>query len=409
MHRRLPKWRTLRPLLRFERPGLPTPARRLRRAHTIEDIRALARRRAPRAVFDYTDGAAEREISLTRSRALYRSVVFNPNVLRDVSTVRLETSILGRPSALPMVFAPTGFTRMMHHEGERAVARVAEAIGIPYALSSLGTTSPEDVAAAAPGGRRWFQLYIWDRGAALELMQRARGAGFEALVVTVDTPVAGARMRDVRNGMTLPPSLTLRTLLDTIRRPSWWFDLLTTEPLEFASLSSWGGTVEEFVNQLFDPTVTAEDLEWIREAWDGPLIIKGIQTVEDAVLVADRGADAIVVSNHGGRQLDRAPTPLRLLPRVVESVGDRLEVLIDGGILTGGDIVAAKALGATACLVGRAYLYGLMAAGERGVARVAEILTSELHRTLALIGVADINELTPRHVTLPARAPRRSP
>ena len=405
--RRVPRWHELQHVLRFERPGLPTAGRRVQGANTIEDLRGLARRRAPRAVFDYVDGAAESEISLMRARALFRSVVFQPAVLQDVSTVELATAILGRPSALPLVFAPTGFTRMMHQEGECGVARVAEEIGIPYALSTLGTTTPEALAAAAPNGRRWFQLYISERGGAKELMQRAKAAGFEALVVTVDTPVAGSRLRDIRNGMTLPPSLTLRTLLDGLTHPSWWFDLLTTEPLEFASLSAWDGTVAELANHMFNPAVTADDLGWIRDKWDGPLIIKGIQSVDDARVVADRGADAVVLSNHGGRQLDRAPTPLSILPRVVEATGDCLEVLLDGGVLSGGDIVAAKAHGASACLVGRAYLYGLMAGGERGVTRAAEILTSELRRTLQLLGVADVNKLEPRHVTLPAFEPTR--
>ena len=328
-------------------------------------------------------------------------VVFRPGVLRFVRVVDTPTTLLGRPSALPLAFAPTGFTRMMHHQGERAVVRVAEGAGIPYALSTLGTTSIEEVAAAAPTARKWFQLYVWrDRGAGKELVERAQAAGYEALILTVDVPVAGARLRDVRNGLTIPPSLTVSTVLDAATHPWWWFNLLTTEPLVFASLTSWEGTVAELINQMFDPSLTVRDLSWLRESWSGPLIVKGIQHVDDARMVVDHGADAVVVSNHGGRQLDRAPTPLEVLPTVVDAVGDRAEVLVDGGVQSGADVVAAVALGAKACLVGRAYLYGLMAGGERGVQRAVDILTSEITRTMQLLGTDSVSRLEPAHVRL---------
>jgi L-lactate dehydrogenase (cytochrome) len=289
----------------------------------------------------------------------------------------------------------------MHYQGERAVVRVAEAVGIPYALSTLGTTSIEDVAAAAPGARRWFQLYVWrDRGAGKELVERAQAAGYEALVLTVDVPVAGARLRDARNGLTIPPSLTLRTVVDAATHPAWWLNLLTTEPLEFATLTSSEGTVAELINRMFDPSLTIRDVEWLRETWSGPLVVKGIQHVDDARMVVDLGADAIVVSNHGGRQLDRAPTPLEVLPEMVEAVGDRAEVLLDGGVRSGADVVAAVALGARACLIGRAYLYGLMAGGERGVRRAVDILAGEIIRTLQLVGVDGVGALRPDHVRL---------
>jgi L-lactate dehydrogenase (cytochrome) len=399
--RRLPRWSELRPLLRPRPLQLDPTERRLSRALTVADLRAAARRRTPRAVFDYTDGAAEAESSLRRATEAFERVEFRPRVLRDVTAVDTTTSILGRPSALPLAFAPTGFTRMMHHQGERAVARVAEAVGIPYALSTLGTTSIEDVAAAAPGARRWFQLYVWrDRGAGKELVERAQAAGYEALILTVDVPVAGARLRDARNGLTIPPSLTLRTVLDAATHPAWWFNLLSTEPLEFASLTSSEGTVAELINRMFDPSLTVRDVAWLRETWSGPLIVKGIQHVDDARMVVDAGVDAIIVSNHGGRQLDRAPTPLEVLPAVVEAVGDRAEVLLDGGVRSGADVVAAVALGARACLVGRAYLYGLMAGGERGVRRAADILAAEIARTLQLLGVDAVRGLKPEHVQL---------
>src|ERR1035437_113553 len=400
--RHIPKWSELRPLLRPKPIELNLTRRRLDRALTINDLRTLARRRTPRAVFDYTDGAAEGEISLRRARGLFQTLEFYPSVLRDVSSVDTTTSLLGRPSALPFAFAPTGFTRMMNHQGECAVVRIAEKYGIPYALSTLGTTSIEDVAAAAPAARKWFQLYVWkDRTACEELMRRAKAAGFEALMLTVDVPVAGMRLRDIRNGFSIPPALTGKTVLDAAAHPAWWLNLLTTAPLSFASLSSWDRTVAELIDELFDPTMTIADLEWLRSFWDGPLIIKGIQTVDDARRVADAGADAIVLSNHGGRQLDRAPLPLRLVPDVVDAVGDRIEVWLDTGIMSGADIVASVALGAKATLVGRAYLYGLMAGGEPGVERAAEILSREIRRTMQLLGVRSLSELRPQHVKLP--------
>ncbi len=399
--RRRPRWSELRPLLRPTGLQLNGTERRLARAASVADLRLLARRRAPRAVFDYTDGAAGEEIGLRRSREAFERVELRSRVLRDVSDVDPTTTILGRRSALPLVFAPTGFTRMMHTAGEPAVARVADRTGIPYALSTMGTTSIEDLAAATPGARLWFQLYLWrDREASRDFVERAREAGYEALVLTVDTPVPGARLRDVRNGLTIPPSLSARTFAEGVLHPAWWFDLLTTEPLQFASLTRSEGTVADLVGRMFDPSVTMSDLAWLRSVWPGSLVVKGIQHVEDARAVVDAGADAVVVSNHGGRQLDRAPVPLEALTDVVDAVGDRAEVYVDGGILSGGDLVAAVALGARAGLVGRAYLYGLMAGGERGVQRVADILRAEVTTTMALLGVTRVEELSGDHVRL---------
>ncbi|HEY4604086.1 MAG TPA: alpha-hydroxy acid oxidase [Blastococcus sp.] len=401
VERRMPRWSELEELIRPRRPAGPGSDRRLARAATVADLREMARHRVPRAVFDYTDGAAGAEISLRRSRAAFERVEFCPSVLRDVAVVDPATTVLGAASALPFAFAPTGFTRLMHTEGEPAVARVAERIGVPYALSTMGTTSMEALAAAAPGARRWFQLYLWrDREASAALVERARASGYEALVLTVDTPVAGPRLRDVRNGFTIPPALSLRTMTNAALHPRWWFDLLTTEPLEFASLRSWGGTVAELVDRVFEPSATLADVRSLREAWPGALIVKGVMSADDARAVVDAGADAVVVSNHGGRQLDRAPTPLEQLPAVVQAVGDRAEVYLDGGILDGADVVAAVAFGARACLVGRAYLYGLMAGGEAGVQRAADILAREVTRTMQLLGVASVAELTPDRVRL---------
>ena len=365
--------------MRPRRARLNPTERRLAGAASIADLRRLARRRAPRAVFDYVDGAAGEELSLRRSRQAYMRVEFQPRVLQDVSVVDPSTTILGKPAALPLIFAPTGFTRMVHTEGEPAVARVAARMGIPYALSTMGTTSIERLTAAAPGGSKWFQLYLWrDREASRDFVARARESGYEALVLTVDSPIAGPRLRDVRNGLTIPPSLSLKTFAEGSLHPAWWFDLITTEGLEFASLNRFDGTVAELAARMFDPAATIADLAWLRSAWDGPLVVKGIQTVDDARAVVDAGADAVIVSNHGGRQLDRAPTPLEVLPAVVDAVGDRAEVYVDGGILSGSDIVAAVAFGARAALVGRAYLYGLAAGGERGVQRAADILHNDV-------------------------------
>ena len=400
-HRQLPRARDLRPLLRFKRPEVNATRRRLQSALTIEDLRRTAMRRTPRAAFDYTDGAAEAEVTLRRARQAFADLTFQPSVLRDVSAVDTGWEVLGRRVSLPFGIAPTGFTRMMQTEGERAGAAAAAAAGIPFALSTMGTTSIEDVAAAAPEGRNWFQLYMWkDRERSMALVDRAAKSGFDSLLVTVDVPTAGARLRDVRNGFTIPPQLTARTVLDALPRPAWWFNFLTTEPLAFASLDRWPGTVAELLDAMFDPTVTYEDLDWIRQQWPGTIVVKGVQTLDDARKLADAGVDGIVLSNHGGRQLDRAPVPLRLLPEVAREVGRDLEIHLDTGIMSGADIVAAIALGARFTMVGRAYLYGLMAGGRAGVDRAIEILRTDIERTMRLLGVTCLEELTPAHVRL---------
>jgi L-lactate dehydrogenase (cytochrome) len=387
-------------LLRFAKPTWSPTARRLRSALTIEDLRRIARRRTPRGAYDYTDGAAEAELSLGRARQAFRDIEFHPAILRDVATVRTGWDVLGAPVSLPFGIAPTGFTRLMQTEGEEAGAASAAASGIPFALSTLGTTSVERVAEAGAGGRHWFQLYMWtERERSMQLIDRAAAAGYDTLLVTVDAPVAGARLRDKRNGFSIPPALTVRTILNAIPRPAWWFNFLTTEPLQFGSLTSWRGTVAELLDTMFDPTVTYDDLDWIKRQWPGKLVVKGVQTVDDAKRLADLGVDGITLSNHGGRQLDRAPVPFHLLPDVVREVGRDVEVHLDTGIMSGADIVAAIALGARFTLVGRAYLYGLMAGGRRGVDRTIEILRDEIVRTMKLLGVACLEELSPAHVT----------
>ena len=399
--RRFPGVKELAGLMRFRKPIFNGRKRRLSRALTIYDLRDIAKRRTPQAPFDYTDGGADSESSLTRARSTFERVEFQPRILRDVSVVDISVKMLGQTMSMPIGIAPTGFTRMMQTEGEYAGATAARDAGIPYTLSTMGTRSIEDVARIAPDGRNWFQLYMWkDRDRSMALVDRAKAAGFDTLVLTVDVPVAGARLRDVRNGMTIPPSLTSKTILNALPRPAWWLNFLTTDSLKFASLDSWKGTVAELLDSMFDPTVTFEDLKWIRKQWDGSLLVKGIQNIDDAVLAQKAGADAISLSNHGGRQLDRAPVPYLLIPEARKALGKKFEIHADTGIMHGADVVACIAAGANFTWIGRAYLYGLMAGGKEGVDRSLEILRTQMVRTMKLLGVCSLQELNPSHVKL---------
>ncbi len=399
--RRFPGVKDLAGLMRFRKPIFNGRKRRLSRALTIYDLRDIAKRRTPQAPFDYTDGGADSESSLTRARSTFERVEFQPRILRDVSVVDTSVKMLGQTMSMPIGIAPTGFTRMMQTEGEYAGATAARDAGIPYTLSTMGTRSIEDVARIAPDGRNWFQLYMWkDRDRSMALVDRAKAAGFDTLVLTVDVPVAGARLRDVRNGMTIPPSLTSKTILNALPRPAWWINFLTTDSLKFASLDSWKGTVAELLDSMFDPTVTFEDLKWIRKQWDGNLLVKGIQNIDDAVLAQKAGADAISLSNHGGRQLDRAPVPYLLIPEARKALGKKFEIHADTGIMHGADVVACIAAGANFTWIGRAYLYGLMAGGKEGVDRSLEILRTQMVRTMKLLGVCSLEELNPSHIKL---------
>jgi isopentenyl diphosphate isomerase/L-lactate dehydrogenase-like FMN-dependent dehydrogenase len=397
--RRLPNPRAFAEIFKFRKPILNGKKRRLSRALTIYDLREIAKRRTPQGPFDYTDGAADSEQSLSRARKAFDQLQFNPRILRDVSNVDLTTTMLGVEHSMPLGIAPTGFTRMMQTEGEIAGCTSARDAGIPFTLSTLGTRSIEEVEAATPDGRNWFQLYMWkDRDRSMGLIDRAARAGIDTLVLTVDVPAAGARLRDVRNGMTIPPSLTSKTILNAIPRPGWWIDLLTTEPLKFAAMDQWNGTVAELLDSMFDPSVTFEDLKWVRKHWSGNLVVKGIQNVDDAKLAAKAGADAITLSNHGGRQLDKAPVPFKLLPETRRALGKKFEIHVDTGIMHGSDVIAAIALGANFTWIGRAYLYGLMSGGKEGVDRSLEILRTQMVRTMKLLGVKSLAELNPSHI-----------
>jgi isopentenyl diphosphate isomerase/L-lactate dehydrogenase-like FMN-dependent dehydrogenase len=399
--RKFPNPKDLAQLMKFKAPSFDFKKNRLDKALTIYDLREIAKRRTPTAPFDYTDGSADQEISLARARQAFEDIEFQPRILRDVSDVDLSSTVLGKKVAMPFAIAPTGFTRMMQTEGEQAGSQAAEAAGIPFTLSTMGTRSIEEVAAYAPNGRNWFQLYMWkDRDRSMALVERAEKAGFDTLVLTVDVPVAGARLRDKRNGMTIPPQLTLGTVIDALPRPAWWINFLTTDALKFASLDSWNGTVAELLDKMFDPTVSFEDLKWIRKQWKGNLVVKGIQSVDDAKLAVKAGADAIILSNHGGRQLDRAPIPFHLLPETVKAVGRNAEVHVDTGIMHGADIIAAIAKGAKFTMIGRAYLYGLMAGGREGVDKTIEILEGQMIRTMKLLGARSLDELEPGHVKI---------
>jgi len=398
MKRQLPRWKNIKPLLGWSFPKFKNNDRRLNSAINISDLRVLAKSRVPKAVFDYVDGGANDEIAYARSQEIYSRIEFKARVLRDVSKIDLSAEILGNTSALPIIFAPTGYTRMMHYKGEVMVAKICQENNLIYNLSTMGTTSSKEIGAQVPDVRRWFQLYLWrDREQSLKFIEEARLAGFEGLMLTVDTAVGGIKWRDMRNGLTVPPKIGFRTFFDMALKPRWWFNLLTTAPLEFATFRNFNKPLSEIAAKVFDPAVTFEDVKWLRSVWQGKLIIKGIQTVADATELAKIGVDAIVLSNHGGRQLDRSVVPLELLPSVRAAIGVKgsgPQIYIDGAIMSGADVLAAIALGADAVLIGRAYLYGAMAAGEAGVRKVVELFRFEMETAMKLMGVKNLSELT---------------
>ena len=375
-------------------PSLNPYKGQLLRAQSINDLANIARKRTPKVVFDYVEGGAIDEIAYSRSRAAYSRIEINSRVLRDVSKIDTSEKILGKVVDIPICFAPTGYTRLMHHVGEPAVANVASNKNLIYALSTMGTTSPEELAAAVPNSRRWFQLYIMkNRSDSLAVIKQAKDNGFEALVLTVDTPVVGLRYRDNRNGLTVPPKIRINTVFAIARKPVWWLNLFTTGKLEFAAFRGWDKPLSQLAGLIFDPATTMKDIAWLRMVWKGPIIVKGIQSVDDAKAVAKLGVQGIILSNHGGRQFDRGPVPLEILPEVVKAVGNKVEIYIDGGIMSGLDALGAIALGAKAVFIGRAYLYGAMANGEAGVEQVIEIMRREFENGMALSGATNIAEV----------------
>lgn len=377
------------------------PRDRLARVTSVAQFRERARRRIPKVMFDYIDGAAEDEVTAHRNRTVFDSVELVPRSLVDVANVHQATSVLGENIDLPVVLGPTGMTRLFHHHGEKGAAAAAARAGTAYGLSSLGSTTIEDVAAAA-AGPKWFQIYVWrDRALVRELIERCREARFQALCLTVDVAAAGKRERDIRNGMTVPPRLSAKTVLDGLLHPAWTWHWLTGEPLEPANVAraaaeavGEGGSLLQFVDRQFDPSVTWDDAQWMMEQWGGSFVIKGILSPDDARRAVEVGADAIVVSNHGGRQLDHTPATLEVLPEIVNAVDGRAEVYLDSGVRRGTDVIKALALGARACLIGRPYLYALAADGEAGVSRLMEIFRDEIRRSLALLGCPSVQDLS---------------
>lgn len=393
-------FRTLRSVVRFGRVETDPVERRLARAASVADLRRAARRRLPGGVFDYIDGAAEDERTLASNVGDFARVTFRPRVLRGVREVDTATTLLGQPLAYPLVLAPTGFTRIADPEGELAVARAAQRAGLPYTLSTLSTRSIEEVRSVSDG-RLWFQVYAWrDRGLVHEMVDRAAAARYEALVLTVDTAVLGRRERDVRRGFSLPPTIGFGTIVDGALHPGWTWSFVTSEPIRFANVAGRdvgdGASpvrLSDYINTQFDPSLSWDYVAWLRSIWTGPIVVKGIQTVADARLAVEHGVEAIALSNHGGRQLDGAPSPISLVAPVADAVQGRTEIICDGGVRRGSDIAKALAAGATAAMAGRLYLYALGAAGERGVDRVLGWLASDLVRTMTLLGVSAVPEL----------------
>lgn len=394
-------WETISAVIRFSPVETDLNTRRLRRIVSVADFRNVAKRRLPRGVFDYIDGGAEDERTLRANCDAFTRVTFRPRVLRGVGDINVSGRILDQTMAFPFIMAPTGFTRIADSQGELAVARAAQRANLPYTLSTLGTRSIEEVRAAVPEGRLWFQVYAWrDRELVADMVHRASASNYEALVLTVDTAVFGRRERDLRRGFSLPPTIGPGTLIDGALHPEWTWSFLRSEPIRFANVVGAGvgdGSspvdLAGYINSQFEPGLAWSDVEWLRSMWSGPIIVKGIQTVEDALIAADEGVAAIALSNHGGRQLDGAPAIFDLVAPVADAVGGRVEIICDGGIRRGSDIVKAMAAGATACMGGRAYLYALGAAGEAGVDQLLATWNEDIRRTLALLGVSSFAEL----------------
>ena len=381
-------------LIEWKLPTLFRTRAKIARAITIDDLAKIAKRKVPKVVFDYVEGSALDEVSYSRSRQVFNQVEFTAHTLRDVSKIDPTIEIFGKKVDLPILFSPTGYTRFMHHVGEPAVAAVAQENNMIYSLSTMGTTSPSELAQQVPDVRRWFQLYVMqNREDSMSVIKQAKDSGFEALILTVDTPVSGIRVRDIKNGLTIPPRNRLSTVFAIATKPVWWLNLFTTKKLEFAAFRGWNKSLVELAAAIFDPSTKFEDVKWLQSVWSGPIIVKGVQNLEDAKELAKMGIAGIILSNHGGRQLEKGPVPLELLPLVVKEVGANVDIYIDGGVMSGQDAYAAVAMGAKAVFVGRAYLYGIMAGGERGVQKAVEILKRDFINTMALTGARNIAEV----------------
>ncbi len=374
----------------------------------LNDFRQLAKKYLPCMIFDYLDGGADDEVTLSRNQSSFGKFQLMPNALRNVDNINLSTEVLGEKVDLPVLLSPTGQTKMFHHSGEAAVARSAAKAGSLYSLSSVSSTSIEDVAAASQGPK-WFQIYVWrDRAVIKEFMTRCRDSGYKALCLTVDLPVHGNRERDLRNNLSFPTALTLKVVADILSHPRWLYHYLTHPKIEIANvvnsrgaLDGQGGSLLDYISKQFDPSVNWDDAAWMIEQWGGPFIIKGIVNPEDARRAVEIGASGIIVSNHGGRQLDFMPPTIEVLPEIVKAVAGRAEVILDGGVRRGTDVIKALALGASAVMIGRPYLYALAAGGEAGVDRMFALLKAELMRDMALLGCTKISDLNPKHIHNP--------
>jgi L-lactate dehydrogenase (cytochrome) len=383
----------IRRLIKLKPVELDAARRRLSACHDVRELRVTARRLIPRPVFDYVDGGADEELSMAANVRAFRKWRFQPRAMAEVSTVDTAARVLDRELPLPLVLAPTGYTRMMHPAGEIGAARAAQRHRLPYTLSTMSTTTIEDVAEAAQPDL-WFQLYILrDDGLNKELVDRAAAAGYRVLVVTIDTVVTGHRTRDERNGLIIPPALTARTLASIASRPEYWVRMLRSEAIDFANFTGSDALTIARTGKLFNPTVGWDDIALLRARWPGRLVVKGPLSPADALRAVSAGADGLQLSNHGGRQLDRAISPIDLVAPVRDCVGPDVSVLVDSGVRHGSDIAVALALGADACAIGRAYLYGLMVGGEPGVDKVIDLLEDQFRRTLHLMGISSVAEL----------------
>lgn len=381
-------------LLDFDPPRIPTTANLLADASSVRDLYRLAKRRTPKFAFDYVEGGAGTETAMRGNLAAFQRTRLQQRVLRGIGNASLATELFGQQFTMPIGIAPIGLTGLMRAEGEVAGVAAAEKVGVPFTLSTMGTRSLEEVAEAGPGAAKWFQLYVRNgRELNLELMQRAKRLGFDTLVVTADTPVSGRRLRDMRNRLAMPPRLSIPTVIHSALHPAWTFDLLRNDAPTLANFERSEGTVQELVASMFDPGLAVEHLAWIRDAWDGAFIVKGVTSPEDARRLRDFGVDAVWVSNHGGRQLDRAVATINAIGPIREAVGDELPLLFDSGVRTGTDVATAIAAGADFVFIGRAYLYGLMAGGRAGVERALELLGLETLNAMQLLGVGSVAEL----------------